>query len=293
MIAALLALAALLPSRLTGWIGWFRGPLMAVIAPISGPLTHVSGWVRPGESRRDESSDPEVSELRLLSEMYRTEFLRAEQENDRLRTIIEALQQGIGYGATERLRLLEATRVGSSAGGGTIDVAKGGTHGVTRRSVATAIGAPQHLVGFVTMVGSTVSTVQLVTDARLSPRWIEALLLKDAPIDAQVLAGAPRCQFRTVGDGTLVGELGAPDAAKVGKGDLAFVDDDHWPAAAQRLVLARVVRIEETDKPLFRRLVLRPDLDLARVRGVILRIPVESSEGGADAGAGVGEGGGR
>lgn len=278
LICVVLALLALLPSGLTGWVTWFRGPLLAVVAPISGPLTHVSRWLRPGDSRRAESDDPEINELRLLGDTYKTEFLRAEQENDRLRSIIEALQQGIAYGPSQRLRLLEAARVGSSAGAGTIEVARGQTHGVTLHAVATAVGAPQHLVGLVTSVGPTVSSIRLVTDPQLSPKRIDTLLFKDEPVSMEAAAQAPRCQFTPAGDGTLVGILGVQDAQKVNKGDLAYVDDEHWPSGAQRLALARVVLIEETENPLFLRLVLRPDFDLARVRGVILRIPVDDGD---------------
>ncbi len=275
LMCVLLALLALLPSGLTGWVIWFRGPLLAVIAPISGPLTHVSRWLRPGDSLRILPDDPEVHELRLLGEMYKTEFLRSEQENARLRTIIESLQQGIGYAPSQQLRLLEGARVGSSSGAGTIEIARGQVHGVTLQTVATAITAPQHIVGIVTAVGPTVSTVRLITDKRLAPKRIDALLLKDEPVSMDAVALAPRCQFQPTGDGYLTGELNAQDAANVNPGDLAFIDDDHWPAGAQRLALARVVRIEETEKPLFRRLVLRPDFDMSRVRAVMLRIPTD------------------
>lgn len=276
-----LTLLAFAPTTVTWWVAWFRGPLMAVVAPISGPLTHVSRWLRPGDTRRTLLDDPEINELRLLSEWNRTELLRAQRENERLRLVIESLQQGIGYGEAQRLRLLEATRVGSGADAGTIEVARGTLDGVTLQSVATALEAPQHLVGLVVLTGPTVSTVRLVTDPQLSPNWVEAIMLTEAPLDAGAVSQAPRCQFRPGKDGTLEGDLDVQKAERVSKGDLAYVDDDHWPDGAQGLVLARVVRIEETANPLFRRIVLRPDFDLARVRGVLLRIPVEESAGDA------------
>lgn len=280
----LLALLALLPSGVSGWLTWFRGPLLAVVAPISGPLTHVSRWLRPGDSNRTASDDPEINELRMLSEFYKTESLRTEEENKRLRAIIEALQQGVAYGRSERLRMLEAARVGSSAGAGTIEIARGGMDGVTVQTVATAISAPQHMVGLVSAVGPTVSSVRLITDTRLTPKRIDALLIKDGPVSMEAAALAPKCQFTPAGDGTLVGILGAQDAQRVGKGDLAYIDDDHLPAGAQRLVLARVVQIEETENPLFWRLTLQPDFDLARVRGVMLRIPVDEGSPQRDGG---------
>lgn len=276
---AALLLVALLPSGVTRWVGWFRGPLMAVIAPISGPLTHVSRWLRPGDLRRLADHVPEINELRLLNELYKTEFLRAEQENQRLRLVIESLQQGVAYGPTGRLRLLEATRVGSRPEAGTIEVARGELDGVQLGAIATALGAPQHLVGVVVATGPTVSTVRLSTDRQLSPKWVEAIVLKDAPVNVEAVSAAPRCQFRPAGDGALVGEVDAQKAERISPGDVAYVDDNHWPAGAQGLVLARVIRIEEIENPLFRRLVLRPDFDLARVQGVILRIPISSDAG--------------
>lgn len=272
LAGALLLLTALLPMRFTAWVGWFREPLLTVVAPASGPLSALSSWLRPGRSLIPTDESAELADLRLQRDYYRSAFMRIERENDELRDIVRALQQGVPFGAAAGVRRLEASRVGADLAAGTIEVARGRNHGVTLNTVAVAAGAPQHLIGRVTSTTPLVSTVHLITDERISPRFVEALLLPETGITEAALAEAPRCQFQPRGDGTLQGDLGALQAEHVARGDLAYLDDAHWPAGAQRLVVGRVVRIEDTDRPLFKRIVIRPDFDPARVRSVILRI---------------------
>lgn len=263
---------AVLPLRWSGWAGGLRGPFMTLIAPVSAPMTSLSVWLRPGEHRRGEES-ADVEQVRLEREFWRGEYLRAEQQVERLSQLVQALQSGVAYGSPMRIRTLEAQRVGADLGSGTIDASRGSIHGVTAGAAAVATTAPQHLVGLVTAVGPTVSTIHVITDRRLIPNLIETLILPAGEITSEILARAPRCQVRPVGDGTLVGKIGAEDAARIRPGDAAFLDDPSWPVGAQRLIVGRIVRAEDTDNPLFKQLIIRPDFDLARVRSVVLRIP--------------------
>lgn len=277
------AIAAALPLRLSGWLGWFRGPAMTIIAPISTPLAAVSSWLRPGE-RVGASAAPEGDqELRRQAEFYKGEYLQAQQQISELEQIIQALQDGVPMGSRARVRRLEAVRVGADLSSGTILVSRGTVHGVTAGTVAVATASPQHLIGVVTSVGPTVSTVHAITDRGLSPPLLESILLGPGLIGAGEALTAPRVQLRPVGDGTLIGEIGVNDAARVQPGFGAYLDDPSWPTSAQRLIVGRVVRTEPTDRPLFLRLVVRPDLEPMRVRGVVLRIPVEGSEAPAPA----------
>lgn len=254
---------------------------MTLIAPISGPLAALGRWLRPGAGAGAGASDPQVAELRSLADYYRTEYLRAEGEIERLGQTIRALQSDVPYAAASSIKRLEATRIGAGIGSGTIDVARGAVHGVTLNTVAVAINAPQHLVGVVTNVGPTVSAVHVLSDKRLAPNLLESMLIPEGPLGADALAVAPRCQLRPVGDGSLAGEIGIDAAAKVERGHLAILDDPYWPGSAQRLTIGRVVRVDDTDKPLFKKLVVRPEFDLSRVRGVVLRIPVDAAGGSA------------
>ncbi|HBS28538.1 MAG TPA: hypothetical protein DEB06_03585 [Phycisphaerales bacterium] len=284
----LMLLFALLPQRFTRWAGWLRDPVMTVAAPVSGPMSALSGWLRPGRVRSGGGGEdgPELADLRRQRDYYRGAYLRAEQENAQLRETVRALQDGESYGSLASVRRLEASRVGADPGAGTIEVSRGRAHGVTTATVAVAVSEPQHLVGRVSRVESMVSTVQLITDRRLSPRFVEALLIPDGEVTPERMEGAPRCQLEPVGDGTLAGDLGAVGAERVSRGDLAFLDDAHWPTSAQRLIVGRVIRVEETDRPLFRRVVVRPDFEPARVRSVVLRIATQESD--ADAAGGEG-----
>ena len=51
------------------------------------------------------------------------------------------------------------------------------------------------------------------------------------------------------------------------------------------------VLIEPSDNPLFKKITVRPEFDIGRVRSVILHIPAEQSGAGAGAGAGAPGGG--
>ena len=273
---AVLFLAAVLPLRWTGWIGWFRGPVMAIIAPISGPLALLSGWLRPGESLAG-LPDSTGDELRQQLEFYKSEYLVSQQRIEEMERVIEALQGGVAFGGQPRINRLEATRIGADPGSGTITVSRGSNHGVTLNTVASAIASPHHLVGVVTNVGPSVSTIQVLTDPRLTPNLIDALVLPLGAVDAAAVQAAVRGQFKPAGDGELAGDMGIDDAAKVQRGAPVYLDDAYWPGSAQRLMIGRVVRVEDTDKPLFKRVVLRPEFEPARVRGVVLRIPADES----------------
>lgn len=267
-------LTAVLPAKWSGWTNALRGPFKTVIAPVSGPINSFATWLRPGDSRRavvDATSD----QLNQQLELYKSENLRLEQQVEQMRQLVEALQSGVAYGQPLRLKRVEATRVGADLGAGTIDVSRGTIHGVALGTVAVPTTAPQHLIGVVTAVGPTVSTIHVITDKRIAPNLLDTLILPtgDAAPAPGTLARAPRCQFHPVGDGSFSGEISAEDAARIQRGDAAFLDDPSWPPGAQRLIIGRVVRTDDTDNPLFKKLILLPDLDLLRVRHVVLRTP--------------------
>lgn len=276
----ILVASAFLPLRFTWWLSWLRGPFETAIAPISAPLSKVASWLRPGEGNRAGTDDPEVAELRRQVEFFRSEYLLAEQRLEQMSKVIEALQDGVPYAQGSRLRRLEGTRVGSDLAAGTIEINRGRSHGVTINTVAVAAAAPQHLVGIVTNVGPMTSSVHVLTDPRLVPTLIEALIVRTGVTTPEEIARSPRSQFRPVGDGTLAGTLGIDEAARVQPGDTAFLDDPGWPVSAQRLIMGRIIRVEDTDKPLFKRLIIRPDLDLSRARAVVLRISADEDEAG-------------
>jgi len=275
-----LMLTALVPSRLTGWGRALRGPATVIVAPIQRPMAMLESWLREPMSKRIRAETPEFRDLREQRDLLLTENQLLMQENEELHGVIRALQEGVGRGDRQRFRILEAKRIGSDPRAGTIDVARGSMDGVTINTVATAVTATHHLLGVVSSVSTKVSSIHLLTDERLTPGLMEAIIIPERITDLESIEDAPRIQLRPVGDGTLIADIGRDDAERVKPGDLAYLDDPHWPAAAQRLIIGRVRAMrEEPDRPLFRTVIIEPDMDPSRVRAVILRTP--SDEVGA------------
>ncbi len=278
---AVLLVLVLTPTRWSGWVTGFNGPIMTALAPVTWPWAELSRRLRHGPRGVDDLP-AELAEKQRQVEFWRAEALASQHRVTQLEATIQALQQGVPLGGRAGYRVLEAARVGSDVTNGTITVRRGSNHAVVAGTVAVPVTSPQHLLGVVTQTGPMVSTVHLINDPRIEPNLIEVVFLADNAASAQQVSAAPRCQLKAERDGTLSGEIGAEAANAIVEGSLAFLSDSHWPRPAQMLIVGRVTLIKPTDDPLWRRIIIRPDLDLARVAGVILRIPAdEASSGGA------------
>jgi len=278
-----LVVLALAPTRFTRWVGWFRNPLMILVAPLSGPLAALS-------SRAHEAVDPETDDPRGLvsREDLQRQLDEANQVSARalervreLESLVTEYQRGVPPYRDPAVRKLEAARIGVNLSAGTIDVSRGSRDGVTVGSVAIARRS-QHLVGIVTSVGPRVSTVHLITDRRLDPPLMVGLVVSDDVWKEQTFTDAPRCQLKADADGTLVdGAVPAGAADRMQTGHLVVLSDPSWPSAAQYCILGRITRIEPTDSPHYRKVVVTPQVDVSRVRSVILNIPEAPRAGGA------------
>jgi hypothetical protein len=282
VLALALVVTALLPTRITGWVSWWRGPFEAVVAPVAGPASVVGGWLRPERRMaHPDATTPESELVHRVDELTREYFVALDRIQD-LDALVRELQEGAEYGATTQVSRVEASRVGANLASGTIDVARGARDGVTPGSVAVARRS-QQVVGIVTTVRPMVSTVHLLTDGRLSPGLMVGVVMpRRAPGVAVDLATLPRVQLKPAGDGTLVADaVGIGDASRIEVGQRVRLMDETWPAAAAMLVLGQVVSVDTTDEPLFRRVVVRPEVDPKDVRAFILHIPREDVGGGA------------
>lgn len=279
-LLALLALSALLPTNfLTRWFVAFRDPALAIIAPVSSLGSFVSTRIRPAHATGDvdTSARPFDAEYEDLMHQLRLALDR----NEALRRQVEALQGIAPFEDPSTHRKVAATRTGSNPSAGTIDVKAGEREGVTLSTIATAAANPSQIVGIVVRAGRLVSTVHLLTDRSLSPGLIEGVIIPPGVPDRAALQTAPRCQLTPTGDGRLVADqVGVSDAAPIERGHLVLLSDPNWPQPAQLLVIGRVVRVDETEQPLFRRVTVEPEVNLARVREVVLRIPTSHGEGG-------------
>lgn len=278
LLVALLVLTALLPSSITGWITGVRGPFMTIIAPVSGPAELVSAWLRPPATLASpDASTPEAELLRQF-EKLQTEYLAATERIGALEALVRDLQEGVDFQPDVPVVRVEAARIGSNIAGGTIDVSRGARDGVVKGSIAVARRS-QQLVGIVTTVGPLVSTVHVITDDRVNPGLMVGVVMPGRPLESTAeLASLPRIQLKPAGDGTLVADqVGIGDAQRILPGQRVRLMDETWPASASMLVLGQVVRIEPTEEPLFKRIVVKPEVDPARVSAMILTIPKDSA----------------
>jgi hypothetical protein len=203
-----------------------------------------------------------------------------QQRIDDLEALVRELQSGVEAMRAQRVRLLEGTRVGADLQNGTIEIARGSSHGVRAGALVTARRS-QQIVGIVTDAGHLTSTVRLLTDARFQPKLMRGVVMPEEPVTPELLATLPVVQLRPAGDGTLITDLpiASATAEALKEGQEIRLRDDAWPSAAQMLVLGRVERVEQTrDRDvLWRHVRVRPalDNDLARVGSVMLLIPAD------------------
>lgn len=289
-VLALLVLS-LMPTRYSGWVRGLRNPVDVVIRPASGPFAALSVWLRP-EGRSPEPTESEEAIARDRDEL-KWLYARAVDRIAELESLVKDLQGG-AFAAPPGLKRLEGTRVGSDAASGTVDVARGAADGVRKGAVAVARRSEQ-LVGVATDVRTNVTAFRLLTHKPLGGRarttdefvFVVGCVMPEGPFTAAQLPSFPRCQLLAVGDGSLVDENVKEDAAALMQpGMLVRCVDDTWPDAARMLVLGRVVRVEPGSNPLFRRIVVRPDTDISRVKSVIIRWAEQSARRSGPAGNG-------
>src|SRR3954470_19954284 len=84
--------ALLIPIRFLTWTNGFGRLSQTLVAPVSGPLHALMGWLAPagGGPRQSE----EVQEVKRQAEEYHVQLLQALGENDQLREQIRELQRG-------------------------------------------------------------------------------------------------------------------------------------------------------------------------------------------------------
>ena len=280
LLVALIVLTSLAPTSLTGWITGVRGPFMTIIAPVSGPAEALSVWLRPPETLASpDASTPEAELLRQYERMQ-LEYAVALERIVTLEGLVRDLQEGVEFQPNVPMARVEAVKIGANIAGGTIDISRGARDGVTAGSIAVARRS-QQLVGIVTSVGPLVSTVHVITDDRVNPGLMVGVVMPGGPLgSAAELAALPRIQLKPAGDGTLVADqVGIGDAQRIAPGQRVRLMDETWPATASMLVLGQVVRVEATEEPLFKRIVVKPEADPARVSAMILSIPRDSGAG--------------
>ncbi len=274
-LLALMAVLALAPARVTRWAEWFQAPTQFVIAPISHTFSFVSGVFRPARSRTL-PDDPALADLQIERDVLQSELFRAEGRIADLERLVDELQQGLSAHRGSPIIPIEASVVGRSSdpSDGLLLVRAGSDRGVEKRETVAVVNGVQ-IVGRVVKVGPSISEVLPITH---SPRgrkseqdggWIGGV------IHVEGLDRSWSCQLRATRDGRLRGDV-HQDAENIEVGQIVRLRDPNWPDSAQMLVLGRIERVgSKKDAPLRMEIDVVPDVDLARVRRVVLRVADE------------------
>lgn len=273
---------AFAPTRFTRWVTGFRGPIEVVIAPGKVIFEKASRILRPPmtapEIERDER------ELREQYDELLRLHLQAMRENRELREVIRSLQAGTPYPSTVGARRLSTQRQGINLSTGLVQVRGGTQDGVVPGAIAVAA-ASQQLIGQVVATDSVTSSIRLITDPRMEPNLIGAVVTppvdENAPPEPQRSAMQVTVELRATGDGTLVSEpigaVGKPEGVLV-TGAVVLLRDPTWPETAQFYTIGLVESVEEMVRnPGFLRITVRPTgPELGRVGSMILHIPGSS-----------------
>jgi cell shape-determining protein MreC len=277
IVAGSAALLGLFPAKWLGWLGGVREPVAVVVAPISGPLRTLSGWLRPAEPTHAESQ--ELRQLREQRDTFERLYLQSLDDIHKLEMMSADLARfrqsnpGVRVDPLVRPVIADSSDISS----GIVRIRAGTSDNVTTGTVATVRG--EHLVGRVVTVNAKTCLVQPITTK--SAGALGVIVLIDTPGQP---TRALQAVLRPVGDGTLAGDLkyeldpATMTAVSPRPGNnVRLRDDESWPSAAQNLLVGTVESVapSPTD-PNRQRIIVRPRIArLDRVGEVMLLVTAE------------------
>lgn len=274
-LAALVVLCAM-PARVLSYLSPAHDALVLLVAPVSGPIRWILHAALPAQSNK---VDIEAAvQLRLDRDHYRALYEQQLKVSEELRTRIVALQRGFDANPALPVRQMTAPVIGYStdAGRQVLMVRAGKEQGVEINTVAVAEG--MQILGRVIRSGTKISFLLPIT-ARDAGRVLGAVEVGEG-------LHVP-CELVPDGKGGLSGRLGeAPSGVRPpAPGDVVRLDDRSWPANAQMFELGVVVSIGDAPDSALRKIVtVTPSIPLDRIAEVVLRITLESEQGGGDGG---------
>ncbi len=268
VLVGTVVMALFVPMRWQGWVTALGGLTQTLVAPVSGPVTHLVRWVAPASPPRP--ADEHYASLEQENQQLRTQVFAQTQENQRLREQLAQLRVVVPS-THANVDYLPTQVVGASSdlAGQAIILRAGSRDGV--------------------QIGDTVTTdfVQVLGRvASVTPRTCTVLPItadKAEDFEAVILStpSTMRCRLAPIGGGLLRGDLedkrdaqsGKPLEPKVGD-EVRLSDPTRWPASAQMLVIGTVQSIDQSPKqPLRKCVVVRPTVpDLSKVAEAVLRV---------------------
>jgi len=274
---ALLVLLGLAPSRFA--IGrWLDDPLLHVVVPVAEPVSRLARPLRPHRPPPDELPHEFLDLLATRD----ARIANLEALNASLRTQLEEFQAGYASDVLRRFRLVRVRRGPESlAAGSRLFRVTGGTNlGIEVGHVAIAEGG--RLVGRVTSVGADSAIITPITepgDERRGDGHLDVVVVPPGQAFDDAFPGT----LLPTGEGTLAGVFDRTYPIDVG--DPVRLADPLWGEGHAGLLVGTVEAIEPNDaEPLYRRVIVRPTIDLDRVPAVYVRVPradVDEKSGGA------------
>lgn len=293
LAAALCAVTAVAPARVTGWVDSLAYPVQIVTAPVRWLVGQVARTGGSGGSGAGDGSQL-ARDVALLT--ARNHRLAA--ENDELRAQVRALQRGAELNIQgEAMRIVAPViAADSSAGGGLIMLRTGRVRGADGSDTVVPVGSVAvfdavNLVGRVVRAAGPVADVQPIGEA--GTRELRATIFPlegDASVDPSTSQLGVR--LTPAGQGRLRGGVVAlvlPEGEfepSVRVGMAVRLSDPAWPRAAQMLVVGTVESVEraENGRPV---VTVKPSFDARSLRQLtILLTPDWGGSGGAVGGGG-------
>lgn len=269
-VVGVLVLMALVPARWMRWVNGLGNPARHIVAPVSGPVLRVAGWVAPAVPAQPEA----VALLERERDRWKQMYLDLRGEHDTWVARIEKqIGSGVVYSPLPWKPLLRPVIGVSAEPGGQLEVRAGTREGVEQNTIATTDGV--QLVGSVVRVGGRSCTVRLITDRATGPLTVTVMDTDDKP-------GPVVHALSQISGGRFQGRLRI-DAGKTAPqaGQVVRLSDAKWPRSAQMLVVGEVVDQVQWDAYGWCIVTVKPTLDLERLREVLLRVmPDEPEEPG-------------
>jgi len=268
-IAALALVLALLPARfLEAWTNDLSRIVSVPVVPIMHGGMALRDWIRPPREAFDPRA-PEVIELEMSAERYRTLFEQSRLKTESLEREVGELKGIRGRIADPRVQLATASVVGvdPTRSGGLVRVNVGSRHGVHRDAPVIARG--DVFAGVVAQEpGEFVSMVRPAARCSLAVRLY--------PADGATPDRAPAAYAGTVlkpADGGIwLGDLFASDI-DVRVGDIARLADERLGDVSRGLRVGIVRRILPSEEnPLVRRVEVEPIATLVGEPTVVVAI---------------------
>ena len=268
-IAGLALLLALLPARaLSAWTNDLSRIVAVPIVPIMHAGMALRDWIRPPREAFDPRA-PEVIELEMASERYRSLFEQARLKTESLEREVADLKGIRECLPDSRVQLATATVVGidPTRAEGLVRVNIGARHGVHRDAPVIARG--DVFAGVVAQDPSEfVSLVRPAARCSLAVRMYPA-----AGVDAgRPPAAFPGTVLKPADGGVWLGDIFASDV-DVRVGDLARLADERLGDVSRGLrvgIVRRIVPNEEN--PLVRRVEVEPIAQLPQETAVVIAI---------------------